>query len=818
MSLNGEMSIATVDVMLSLKKKNKQESLEEFRDITDDVIEADFVPYACHWNQSTIVTKNGELLQVIKITGLIHEKLAGKAADFNLRSKLRDAIMQHLDSTHYGMWIHTVRSRSNLKQEGQYKRDFSGYLNHFWNDRNDWEHKFTNEVYVTIVHEGKATKISDINVLWHGALRKMNAYFMENYLDSALKELSSVTEKIIASLDLYGARRLGVVKRNGRYYSEICEFFGKLTSLSDTEFPISEVDLSSVLTDYDVTFGYNAMEVRMRADGRRRFGTVLTIREYRELEVEALDYILQVPSEFIVTQSFEFIPAKVATQGYKYQQQVFKTSKEDSLYEKTGLKGLLESDKGKKTDFGQHQINVFLLADTVKALETAVGKTVKALTRLGMTPIREDIKLEECYWAQLPGNFEFIARMRPINTARVGGFANLSNLPEGKMTGNHWGPAVTTLSTATHTPYFFNFHRGSNGHTMLVGPLDSGKTVLLNFLLSEARRFGNQLFFLDVGRTSEIFIRSLGGQYYNPYPGADPRDYAQIGFNPFSMENTPENRGFLSTWLASLAQVQVDAVLKALYERAVAQVMSAPQEQRSLGICVQYIRSENSAVADLFLPWLQGPRSVLFSGTKDMLTFDERACPSKIWGFEMGDILRHPETVVPVVSYLMHRIEGALTGAPSIIAMAEAWALLDNPYLGGSVAEFMDRLSVKNALAIFATEYVHDIQGSSINATLLKKTATQIYLPDDVADEAYGAFCLNDNEIYYLTAMNTEDRHFLVKHGSDISVVCELNISGMHDIMSVLEATPSNLAIMEEVIKTNGLVSAKWMPSFLEKI
>src|ERR1700761_569126 len=107
--------------MQLFKKKAKTENLEEFRDITDDVLESNFVPYACHWNDNTIVTKNGEILQAIKITGLIQEKLGGKTAESNLRAKIREAILQHVDATQYAVWIHTVRSRKSLKLEGEYK-------------------------------------------------------------------------------------------------------------------------------------------------------------------------------------------------------------------------------------------------------------------------------------------------------------------------------------------------------------------------------------------------------------------------------------------------------------------------------------------------------------------------------------------------------------------------------------------------------------------------------------------------------------------------------------------------------------------------
>jgi type IV secretion system protein VirB4 len=96
--------------------------------------------------------------------------------------------------------------------------------------------------------------------------------------------------------------------------------------------------------------------------------------------------------------------------------------------------------------------------------------------------------------------------------------------------------------------------------------------------------------------------------------------------------------------------------------------------------------------------------------------------------------------------------------------------------------------------------------------------ATQIYLPDEAADEDYAtAFGLTEKEITYLTVMNTEDRHFLLKRSVN-SIVAELNLSGMTDIISVLSSTPTSLLSMERAIEDQGLQASRWMPKFLEKI
>ncbi|MEI7668858.1 MAG: hypothetical protein WCJ33_02100 [Pseudomonadota bacterium] len=795
------------------KKKPRNEDLEVFRDITDDVIESDFVPFACHWNENSIVTKNGEIIQIIKISAGASDALKPED-DSNLRSKIREAITKYVPSKEYAIWVHTIRRKKNLKTAGEYKRDFSGYLNNYWNDRNDLENGFTNEVYISIVKDGANASLKDFNVLIGGIIPSVSNRHFEKHIDDSIIALNKITKNILPILnENYSAKLLSVVKRDGEYYSEVGKFLDKLISLRDNEFPLQDVDLSKQLTDYDVTFGYSAMEVRMHSDGKRRFGAILSLREYRELDIETLDIVLQVNAEMVISQFFEFIPASEATKYYKKQQNIFKISRAKDLAEKTGLNDILASDKGRETDFGRHQLNIFILADSVKLLESSIANAVKALTKLGMTPVREDLAIEDCYWAQLPANFEFVSRLSPINTARIGGFANITNFPSGQLENNKWGNAVTTLKTASHNNYFFNFHLGDNGHTTIIGQPDSGKNVIVNFLLSEARKFNNRLFVFDYNRSSEIFVRALDGGYYNPYPYSGSKEYSKIKLNPFSLDDTIENRDFLSEWLESLINKPEIIDLHNICAKATAQIMSLPKEERSLEACIAFIQAESTEITEILNVWTQGRLKGIFVAEAESIDF-----AGNIYGFEMMDIIIHPETIVPVISYLIHRINLSLDDKPCIIVLHEAWKLLDNPYLSDKIYSWLDYLKSRNALAIFATENVDDILESSVTELLVDKTATQIYLPDGEAGDAYSElFKLSDNEIAYLQVMNTDDRHFMIKHGKE-TVISELNLKGMNKIIAVLDAKPEHIEVMENSIKKHGIIAANWMPSFLGMI
>ncbi len=92
-------------------------------------------------------------------------------------------------------------------------------------------------------------------------------------------------------------------------------------------------------------------------------------------------------------------------------------------------------------------------------LDTAVSDGVAELTNVGILAVREDLNLEPCFWAQLPGNFRF---------HRAKG---------------------ATLETTSATPYAFNFHHGDLGNFTVIAPSGSGKTVALSFLLAQAQRF-----------------------------------------------------------------------------------------------------------------------------------------------------------------------------------------------------------------------------------------------------------------------------------------------------------------------------------------
>ena len=114
---------------------------------------------------------------------------------------------------------------------------------------------------------------------------------------------------------------------------------------------------------------------------------------------------------------------------------------------------------------------------------------------------------------------------------------------------------------------------------MYEGKSGTGKTALINFLLSQVQKYDPKptIFFFDKDRGAEIFVRACGGTYMALESGQP------TGFNPFQCENTEANVQFLCNLMKQLggkshySAAEDDDVL-----RAVRAMLDTPPALRSI--------------------------------------------------------------------------------------------------------------------------------------------------------------------------------------------------------------------------------------------
>jgi len=770
-----------------------------------------FIPYACHVDHDTILTKNGNLLQTIKITGFDFE-LAGKEK-LSLRKVLRDSIGGHLPDSSYALWIHTIRRKKDLSLSAQYENSFCASLHDKWESLHDWSGKFANELYVTILTEGKGYRISKSNNLSKVLNFPLLKGSEKKLIEYNLAKLTKVTNNILQDLSDFGAHKLSIVKNiKGVYHSEVLRFLGKIINLEEREVALAKEDLSHLLPYCKIAFGKNSLEVL--DDDRKHFAAIFSVKEYTELSLNSLDSFLQLPIEFITTQTVDFINSKEALKDFKYQAEILEISDDKEFAKNSGINDILNADHHKETDYGEQQLTIMVIADGHKKLNSDIEKTVKTFYQYGLNLVREDIFMENCYWSQLPGNFSYISRRSAINTDRIAGFASLSNFPAGKRENNKWGDAVSVLYTKNKTPYFFNFHSKDNGHTMIIGPEGAGKTVLLNFLLSEAGKFNYKLFYIDIFNSSEIFIKSLGGEYYN----LDIKNSQKL-FNPCSL--LTEDQSFFKLFLEYLMiqksdisqgkytpkQEKIDFIAKILQK-----ITDDNVNLNKLGDLEPYFT--DTKYAKIFSLWIKGGKlNSFFDNQEDLF-----ANNCNYIGIDLTNLLKYKPILVPTMFYLMQKIENSLDGEPTIIILDEAFKLLDNPFLADKIHDWLARLRQKNAIVIFASESLDDAKNSNITKLLTNEIATQIFLPNPSAGKEYKEiFSLNKQEFRLLQSLSNTNRCFLLKHAEE-AVVAELDLENLEELTAVLSSNETTIEIMYKVIAKVGSDINKWVPTFQEFI
>lgn len=776
-----------------------------------ELSEAEFIPYYCHWNSNTILTKNDELIQVIKLDGFSFETADDE--DVDMAKNLRNSLFRSIAQGNYALWFHTVRRKQTSFVEGTQPAGFARDLDVQWKEKHRTRKTFRNELYISVILRPNTKGVAAVEHFIKSLQEKADKTSWEANIREAHKDVSDLTNRIMGTLRDYKPRLLDVVETKDAHYSEPLEFLSMIVNAgASTRMLVPTTDISHYLPTQRLYFGPRAIEVRGPLGSR--FAAMVSVKEYPgTTSAGMMDAFLQLPVEFIISQSFSFDNRQSAIGSMKLQQRRMNNGKDLAVSQTMEISHALDMATSGQIAFGKHHITIMGIDDNLKDLETSMSLIYGELVNFGANPVREKMNLQASYWAQLPANFQYIARDTTLNTLNLASFAALHNYPAGKRTGNLWGPAVTVFDTTSGTPFFFNFHVRDVGHTTIIGPTGSGKTVLMNFLCGQAQKFNGRMFFFDKDRGAEIFIRALGGNYTTIEPGKD------CHFNPLQLEDTRENRSFLVDWLTSLVTSHVKDLnpddLQMINE-AVNGNYKLPKEKRTLKNIAPFLGLEGSGkIASRLRIWHSGEsHSQIFDNPEDKIDFSK----NRVFGFEMGEVLRDKVSLGPVLLYLFQRIQSSLDGTPTIIVLDEAWALIDNPIFAPKIKDWLKTLRKLNAMVVFATQSVEDASKSAISDTLIQQTATQIFLPNPKATEEYRkTFMLSQREFALIKTTPPSTRYFLIKQGNGV-VVARLDLSNMGDMVHVLSARAETVRLLDQIRDKTGNDPKDWLPVFYARL
>jgi type IV secretion system protein VirB4 len=776
-----------------------------------------FIRYKTHWNDTTVLTDNNELIQVIKISGFSFETADNEQLD--VAKILRNLLLKSLSTGEISLYFHLVRRKQKIYPDDYASNDmpdgFALYLDQKWVEKHRYKLAFVNEIYISVIKRvSSAGVFSGIEGLMKSVLSGGDKRALENSITEACEELNESTNRLVTALRDYSPELLGIIKTGDGVYSEITEFFGNIINCGETTRTLlNSGPIAKQMCTQRLYFGKKSIEVKC-LDGSSKFAGMVSIKEYGPRTwAGMLDGFLQMPFEFIMSQSFEFINRQLAINKMTLQQNRMRQAGDLAVTQTEEISVALDKAMSGEIGFGNHHLTVMCMASDPKELENALSLAVVEVTNTGGVGVRERVNMEPAFWGQLPGNFDFIVRKAVINTMNLAAFNSLHNYPVGKAKGNHWGSAVTVLDTTSGTPFYFNFHLRDVGHTTIIGPTGAGKTVLMNFLCAQSQKFKCRLFFFDKDRGAEIFIRALSGNYTVIDPGK------KCGFNPLSLPNTGENRTFLLEWLKLLVTSHKEVTnaedINFLTNAINGNYKLNPKDRKLSNIAPFLGLGGPGTLAGRLAMWIgRGSHATLFDNEEDVIDFGK----ASVFGFEMAELLKDPFSLGPALSYVFHRINLSLDGTPTMIVLDEAWALIDNPVFAPKIKDWLKVLRKLNTFVVFATQSVEDASKSAISDTLIQQTATQIFLPNLRATSTYRTtFMLSEREFQLIKSTDPGSRFFLVKQGNN-SVIARVDLGGMSDVVNVLSGRASTVGILDEVRKQYGDDPKIWMPIFDKKV
>ena len=766
----------------------------------------DRLPYAGHLDAHTLATRDGQLIQVLKLDGFPAETAPDD--ELNYRKSIRETLLRGAASSRLALYHHVVRRRVTPAATATPDDPFCAGLDAAWKARLATRRLYVNDLYLTLVSRPLQGTAGVLESLFRRPADQRAT------LERDLRQLNATRETFASALAPYGPRALGLADSRHGARSEPAEFLAQLVNGQPRTILAPSGDLGQVLAQRRLAFGLDTVEFGSMGGSEPEFGAIVSLKDYpARSRPGMLDGVLRLPFELTLTESFAFVDRQASLDVMSLALRRLRAAKDEALSLRGELAAAKDDVGAGRAAYGEHHLSILAKASDLGELDTAVAEVHSALAETGAIAVREDVNLEPAFWAQFPGNLAYIGRKALVSAANFASLASCHNYPVGQSEDLHWGEPITLLETTAFGPYHFSFHAGDLGNFTVIGPSGSGKTALMTFLLAQAERLKPRIAYFDKDRGAEPFIRAIGGRYDVIAPG-EP-----TGFNPLALADTGDNRAFLAEWLATLLRMDGD-VLDAEDRAVIADAIDANFAQEPSHRRLRYLRelfrgARRPSAGDLsarLAAWCEGGEyGWVFDNAVDQLDTSTR-----IIGLDMTRLLDAPTIRTPVMMYLFHRLEQRLDGTPAIIVVDEGWKALDDDVFVRRIKDWEKTIRKRNGVVGFCTQNASDALDSRIASSIIEQSACQIFFPNPKAraSDYIDGFGLTEHEYDLIRTLPDTARCFLVKHAGQ-SVVARLDLSGLDGELRVLAGTERSVRRLDALRAKLGDDPADWLEAFM---
>jgi type IV secretion system protein VirB4 len=744
---------------------------------------------------------------------------------------VRSAIRHNINSSNFAFWIHTVRRKTNLDDMAIYEKLLPANIHNIWRRKNYWDDKFVNTLYISIIYDSAEMRTKNftsvINSLFYNVVRN----FQNKYLDDAHLRLSTAVDKILVDLEEYGAVKLGIRFEKDQSFSDPLFLYRRITHLNEDDCLVPISDLSNFLATQQYAVGSDKIEVI--TDQGKKFAAMLTIKEYQEISAESLDTFLQSPVELIATEVFYFTTKKNVVSTFEDQNYILKVSGDNDLRTIKGIARITSDDPAIK--FCRQQISVAIIGDNLEKLDSDIQHASLELSKIGIVHVREDINLEQTFWAQLPANFTFLRRMAPTTLKDTAALTSLHNFPTGNQM-SPWGRAITLLRTEKGTPYFMNFHCNDKaGSTCIFGTKGVGKTVATNFFISEATKYNPTILYLANSNNSKIFIEAIEGKWIESDKNL---------INPFLCEASEASQNFIYEFLKIICNhyvIQLNEGELAFVKNLSVKVFELEESNRNLSNLIKASDFSSEVGESIKLKLSLFNEGAIYNGLFDCNAKFELQ-KSGIIGYNLNKFsdqyfndqffpndkklieqfnadLNINSSVRTGIIFAMNYFLNLTGNNPKILSFDDMDSLLNPKYFYDPITNIFNDLEKNNGI-ILGNINLSDLRSSdpTIWHKWIELIDTKLILPSDVKIENLDQILeLTKPELDKLLSMSISSRKFLIKQG-DQSIVAELSIGGLTGIVRILSAGSDEFKIYDRILAETSGSTGVWIEQLYKEL
>lgn len=420
--------------------------------------------------------------------------------------------------------------------------------------------------------------------------------------------------------------------------------------------------------------------------------------------------------------------------------------------------------------YGYFTQSLIVLDSDPRRLETKLRAVEREINGLGFVTVDEarDGNAIDAFLGAVPGNAQHNIRRPMVSTLNLahampssgvwaGPVYCQNDLFPGNSRLNH-SPAHIFAVTGGTTPFRFSTYVGDVGHTLIVGPTGAGKSVFLNTAEAQFRRYEDaQVYIFDKGGSSRIVTDNVGGTFYDLGGVGSP------AFQPLADVKDDLQRSWAQEWLIDIIigeGIEMNPQRKRAIWDALNEMAAGPREQCTISAFTVLVQDPD--IKQALHPFtVDGAHGHLLDATHDDVSLGS-------WlAFEMEELMNTPQVVMPVLSYLFHKLEQRFDAKrPSILVLDEAWLFLDHPAFSAKIREWLKVLRKANVAVWFATQSLADVAQSKILPTLIEACMTKIFLPNKSARNeevagVYRMFGLNDKQLDIIANSTPKSDYYL---------------------------------------------------------